>query len=56
MAKEIDVVEWPEIVKKYVARNWFRRFKEVDISLEDKLRLGRPSVVDDAVFFELIEQ
>ena len=41
-AKEINGVEVQEIVKKCVAQNWFRHFKEYDTNLENKLRSGRP--------------
>ena len=46
-AKEINDVEGPGTVNECIAQNDFRRFKESDISLEDKIWSGRPSVAED---------
>ena len=54
--KEINDVKDPGIVKKRVAQNWFRPFKEVATRLEDKLRSERPSVVEDEALLEMVEQ
>jgi len=43
-AKEIYEIEGPWIVSKTTAAEWFHRFNEGNISLEDKSRSGRPSV------------
>ena len=51
-AKEINDVERP----KTGAQNWFRHFKECGTSLNDKLRSGRPSVVEDETLLEMVEQ
>ena len=37
-------------------KNWLRRFKKGDISLKEKPRSGRPSVLEDEVLLEMVEQ
>ena len=54
MAKEINDVKGLENVKEHVVTNWFKRFKEVDNSLKDKLKL-RPSVVEDVALLEMVK-
>ncbi|XP_052824578.1 histone-lysine N-methyltransferase SETMAR-like isoform X2 [Octopus bimaculoides] len=55
-AEEINDVEGPGTVDEHMAQKWFRRFKECNISLKDKPRSGRPSVVGDETLLEVIEQ
>lgn len=54
--QEISDAEGSRTVSGHVAQNWFRCFKEGDASLEDKPRLGRPSVVEDEALFDMVEQ
>ena len=54
VTKEINEVEGPENVHERVAPNWFRRFKEVDTSLKDKPKSGRPYIVEDVALLEMI--
>ena len=42
--KRLNYVENPQTVDKYLSQNRFRRFKEGDISLEDKPKSGKPGV------------
>ena len=44
-AKEISEMKGPGTINEYMAQNWFRRFKEVDTTLEDKPKSQKPSVV-----------
>ncbi|CAI9724390.1 Hypothetical predicted protein [Octopus vulgaris] len=55
-AEEINDVEGPGTVDEHMAQKWFRRFKECNISLKDKPRSGRPSVVEDETLLEVVEQ
>ena len=53
-AKEINNVEIPGTVNKYVAQNLFKCFK--DTSLENKPRSGRLFIIEDEALLEMIEQ
>ncbi|UYV76140.1 hypothetical protein LAZ67_13002790 [Cordylochernes scorpioides] len=44
--KNICEVEGKRIVNRRTDSKWFKRFREGDISLEDKPRMGRPHVTD----------
>lgn len=45
--KEICAVEGDNMVSKSAAAEWFKRFNEGDLSLDDKKRCGRPTVLND---------
>ena len=55
-AKEINDTKCPGTDNKHGAQDWFKYFKLGDTSLKNKPRLGRPSVVEDEVLFEISEQ
>ena len=44
---EINSVEGENATSKSTVGYWFKRFANGDVSLQDKPRLGRPSVVND---------
>ncbi|XP_014787320.1 histone-lysine N-methyltransferase SETMAR-like [Octopus bimaculoides] len=55
-SKKINDVDHSGNVNERVAQNLFRRFKEDDFRFEEKPRSGKPSVVEDEAFLEMIEQ
>ena len=48
--KEIKDVEGPRTANKREAENWLRHFKESDISLGEKPKSRRFSIVEDEAF------
>ena len=54
--KEMNNVEGSGTIKERLKQNWFRRFKEGDISLENNSMSGRPFIVEDEALFEMVEQ
>lgn len=55
-AKEINIVEGQGTISVTTAKEWFRRFKNGDTSLNDKLRSGRPSIMDNEALRNLVEE
>jgi len=55
-AEEIHDIEGQGSVSKYQTAEWFCRFRECDISLEDKSRFGRPRTLNDDVWCQEVEQ
>ena len=53
-AEEICAVEGEGTVHRNTAANWFKRFNSGDTSLQDLLRSGRPSEVDDGLLLESV--
>ncbi len=50
VAKEFNDEEDSGIVNERVTQNWFRHFKESDISLKDNPRSRRPFIVKMSAF------
>ena len=55
-AEEICAVEGNGVIDRRTASNWFKRFNEGDISLVDKPRSGRPSIVDDETLRDMVKE
>jgi [histone H3]-lysine36 N-dimethyltransferase SETMAR len=55
-AAEINDIEGQGSISKSQAAEWFCRFREGDISLEDKSRSGRPRTLNDELLCQQIEQ
>ena len=53
--KKICEVEGDNVISERVARNWFKKFDNGDIDLEDKTRSGRPSTVNSEAISKAIE-
>ena len=54
--KEICDVEGDGAVSKSTTCNWFRRFQNGDINLEDRHRTGRPPELDDEALLEELDE
>jgi histone-lysine N-methyltransferase SETMAR len=54
-AREICDVEGEDSMPERTAQRWYQRFKAGDMSLEDKPRSGRPSIVDQEELRAAIE-
>lgn len=55
MARKICEVKGEGKVEIHAAQIWFRRFKDVDTSLEDKPRYRCPFVIDSEALREAVE-
>ncbi|CAI9724122.1 histone-lysine N-methyltransferase SETMAR-like [Octopus vulgaris] len=55
-ARDINETFGEEMTSEWSARKWFKRFRSGDLSLEDRERSGRPSVIDDGQLKTVIEK
>ena len=55
-AREIKDLEGLRTIYEYVIQNCFWKFKEDDTNLDNKLKSGRPSDVDDETLLKMVEQ
>ena len=45
----------PDVVSKQTVKNWFKRFKSGNYSIDDETRSGRPSELDNQALQQLVE-